>query len=34
VFESRLAQAGFQLEVIHTRAHGTSGRRHTLFLAG
>ena len=32
-FESRLVQAGFAVEVEQCRAHGKSGRRHTLFIA-
>ncbi len=32
-FETRLAQAGFAVEVERCRAHGKSGRWHTLFIA-
>ncbi|MEO8592434.1 MAG: hypothetical protein ABI759_03860 [Candidatus Solibacter sp.] len=32
-FERRLAQCGFRVEVEVCRAHGRSGRRHTLFVA-
>ena len=32
-FERNLARAGFAVEVESCRAHGKSGRRHTLFFA-
>jgi spermidine synthase len=31
-FEKRMAQAGFRVETLRTKAHGTTGRWHTLFL--
>ena len=31
-FQKRMAQAGFRVETLRTRAHGASGRRHTLFV--
>jgi len=32
-FETRLVQAGFTVDVERCRAHGSSGRYHTLFIA-